>query len=58
MTVQGVPRYLKQRRPQRQRQRQISNYIGLNWQNNNFARVLGTFLHFFAVTARQRRETS
>ena len=33
--------------------------MGLNWQKkNNFARALGIFVHFFAVTARQRRETS
>ena len=26
--------------------------IGLDWQNNNFARASGFFVHFFAVTAR------
>ena len=29
---------------------------GLDWQNNNFARASLFFLHFFAVTARPRRE--
>ena len=32
--------------------------IGLGWQNNNFARALHFFAHFFAVTARLRRETA
>ena len=32
--------------------------IGLDWQNNNFARAARFFVHFFAVTARLRRETS
>ena len=33
--------------------------IGLDWQNNNFARFLSRFfVHIFAVTARLRRETS
>ena len=31
---------------------------GLDWQNNNFARASRFFVHFFAVTARLRRETS
>jgi len=31
--------------------------IGLDWQNNNFARASRFFAHFFAVTARLRRET-
>ena len=26
--------------------------IGLDWQNNNFARASRFFVHFFAVTAR------
>ena len=30
--------------------------IDLVWQNNNFARASRFFVHFFAVTARQRRE--
>ena len=58
MTVQGVPRDLKQRRRGRQRQRQTSNRFKLAKKKNNFARALGIFVHFFAVTARQRRETS
>ena len=32
--------------------------IGLDWQNNNFARASRFLVHFFAVTARLRRETS
>ena len=30
--------------------------IGLDWQNNNFARASHLFVHFFVVTARLRRE--
>ena len=30
--------------------------IGLDWQNNNFARASRFFVHFFAVVARLRRE--
>ena len=30
--------------------------IGSDWQNNNFARASRFFVHFFAVTARLRRE--
>ena len=29
--------------------------IGLDWQNNNFARASRFFVHFFAITARLRR---
>ena len=32
--------------------------IGLDWQNNNFARASCFFVHFFAVSARLRRETA
>ena len=32
--------------------------IGLDWQNNNFARASRFFVHFFAVTARLQRETA
>ena len=31
--------------------------IGLDWQNNNFARASLFFVHFFAVVARLQRET-
>ena len=31
--------------------------IGLDWQNNYFARAARFFVHFFAVNARLRRET-
>ena len=30
--------------------------IGLDWQNNSFARASHLFVHFFVVTARLRRE--
>ena len=32
--------------------------IGLDWQNNNFAGASPFFVHFFAVTARLRRENA
>ena len=32
--------------------------IALDWQNNNFARASRFFVHFFAVVAQLRRETS
>ena len=32
--------------------------IGLEWLNNNFARASCFFVHFFAVSARLRRETA
>ena len=32
--------------------------IGFDWQNNNFARASRFFVHFSAVTARLRCETS
>ena len=32
--------------------------IGLDWQNNNFARASRFFVHFFAVTARLPRENA
>ena len=47
---------LKQRRRRRQRERQKA--IGLDWQNNNFARASRFFVHFFAVSERLRRETA
>ena len=50
-------RELKQRQRRRQRQPQ-KKAIGLEWQINNFARASLSFVHFFAVTARLRRETS
>ena len=31
--------------------------IGLDWQNNNFARASRFFVHFFAVVARLQRES-
>ena len=32
--------------------------LGLDWQNNNFARASSFFIHFFAVTARLGRENA
>ena len=32
--------------------------IGLDWQNNNFARASRFFVHFFAVAARLQREST
>ena len=32
--------------------------IGLDWQNNNFARASRFFVHFLAVVARLRRESA
>ena len=32
--------------------------IGLDWQNNNFARASRFFVHFFAVVARLQHETA
>ena len=32
--------------------------IGLDWQNNNFARVSRFFVHFFAVAVRLQRESA
>ena len=32
--------------------------IDLDWLNNNFARASSFFVHFFAVSARLRRETA
>ena len=34
------------------------NVTGLDWQNNNFARVRLFLVHFLAVTARLRRESA
>ena len=46
-------RELKQRRRRRQWERQKA--MGLDWQNNKFARASRFFVHFFAVSARLRR---
>ena len=32
--------------------------IGLDWQNNNFARASRFFVHFLAIVARLRRESA
>ena len=32
--------------------------IGVDWQNNNVARALRLFVHFFAVTARLQSESA
>ena len=49
-------RDFKIQRRRRQRGRQKSNRF--NNQNNNFARASRFFVHFFAVTARLRRENA
>ena len=49
-------RELQQRRRRRQQERKKA--IGLDWQNNNFARASLFFVHFFAVVARLRRESA
>ena len=49
---------LKQRRRRRQRERQKNKTIGLDWQNNNFARASPFSVHFFAVAARVQRENA
>ena len=43
-------RELKQRRRQKE--------VGLDWQNNNLALASHFFVHFFAATARLRRENA
>ena len=50
---QGAPASVSPSALRRRRQRQLQKAIGLDWQNNNFARF---FVHFFAVPARLRRE--
>ena len=45
-----------QRRRRRRRERERQKAIGLDWQNNNFARATRFFEHFVAVSARLRRE--
>ena len=52
-----IYRELKQRRWRRQRKGK-KVLIGLDWQNNNFARASRFFAHFLAVVARLRHETS
>ena len=44
--------YVKRRRRQRERQKKT---IGLDWQNNNSARVSCSFVPFFAVASRLQR---
>ena len=36
----------------------VTKAIGLDWQNNNFARASRFFVHFFVVPARLRRENA
>jgi len=36
----------------------VKKAIGLDWQNNNFARASRFFVHFFALTTRLRREST
>ena len=51
----GFSKELKQRGQRRQLERQ-KKAMGLDWQNNNFARAPPFFVHFLAVTARLPRE--
>ena len=50
-----VDRELKQ---QRRRQREQQKAIGLDRQNNSFARASRFFVHFLSVTARLRHENA
>ena len=36
----------------------VKKPIGLDWQKNSFARASRFFVHFFALTARLRREST
>ena len=49
---------LKQRRQRRQRERQKKKAIGLDWQNNGFARASRFFVHFLAVVAQLQGEST
>ena len=51
-------RHLKIRRRRRQRQRGRQKSNRFNIQNKNFARASRFFVHFFAVTARLRRDNA
>ena len=53
---QGAPASVSPSALRRRRQRQLQKAIGLDWQNNNFARASRFFVHFFAVPAQLRRE--
>ena len=50
-------RKLKQRRRRRQRERQ-KKQVGLDWQNNSFARTSSFFVQFVAVIIRLQRESA
>ena len=50
-------RKLKQWRRRRQRERQ-KKQVGLDWQNNNFARASSIFVHFVAVIIRLQCESA
>ena len=55
----SVIRELKQRRRRRQQERQKSKKaMGLDRQDNNFARASRFFVHFFAVAAQVQREST
>ena len=51
-------REFTQRRRRRRRQRERQKTIGLDNENNNFARASRFFVHFSAVVARLQRETA
>ena len=56
LSAETTIRERKQQRRRRRRQREWQNSIGLDLQNDNFAGVSRFFIHFFAATARVRRE--
>ena len=60
MTVVTLSRDTNRKLTQRRRRRQENGKkaIDFDWQNNNFARASRFFVHFFAVTARLRRESA
>ena len=60
--LQRGPRWVSNKRdlkiPRRRRQRELQKSNRFDQQNNNFAHASRFFVHFFASTARLRRETS
>ena len=58
VSASGFFRELKQRTRRRRRPRERQTSKGLEKQNNNFARASGFFVHFFAVVARLRHEST
>ena len=50
--------YRELKQPRRRRQREWQKAIGLDWQNNNFARVSRFFVYFLSVVARLQSESA